>query len=225
MKELSIFVDESGDFGEYDYHSPYYILSFVFHEQERDISKELKVLNSKMSELELSNHTIHVGPIIRQEEEYRNMTFDKRKRILRNLMTFFRKTDIQYKTFHVEKKHIKDDIELVGILSKELSRFINYHLEYFLSFDVVKVYYDNGQIPVTRILSTALSILLSNVEFRKAMPSDYRLFQVADMLCSIELIKLKLQHSKLSNSEIAFFEEPQVFKKKYLKTIEQKLMK
>ena len=157
-----------------------------------------------MSELELSDHTIHVGPIIRQEE-YRNMSFDKRKRILRNLMTFFRKTNIRYKTLHVEKKNLKDDIELVSVLSKELSRFINNHLDYFLSFDIVKVYYDNGQIPVTRILSTALSILLSNVEFRKVMPSDYRLFQVADMLCSIELIKLKLKHSKLSNSEIAFF--------------------
>ena len=225
MRELSIFVDESGDFGEYDYHSPYYILSFVFHEQKHNISIELKTLNSKISELELSDHTIHVGPIIRQEEEYRNMSFDKRKRILRNLMTFFRKTNIRYKTFHVEKKNLKDDIELVSVLSKELSRFINNHLDYFLSFDIVKVYYDNGQIPVTRILSTALSILLSNVEFRKVMPSDYRLFQVADMLCSIELIKLKLKHSKLSNSEIAFFEEPKVFKKKYLKIIEQKLMK
>ena len=34
MKELSIFIDESGDFGEYDYHSPWYIVTMVFHEQE-----------------------------------------------------------------------------------------------------------------------------------------------------------------------------------------------
>ena len=27
MKELSIFIDESGDFGQYDYHAPYYIIS------------------------------------------------------------------------------------------------------------------------------------------------------------------------------------------------------
>ena len=32
MKELSIFVDESGDFGEYDYHSPYYIILMVLHD-------------------------------------------------------------------------------------------------------------------------------------------------------------------------------------------------
>lgn len=225
MKELSIFVDESGDFGEYDFHSPYYILSFVLHEQHHDITKELKKLESKITEIGLDNHAIHVGPIIRQEKEYRNMPFDKRKQIFRSLITFFKKTEIRYKTLYVEKKHIKDDIELVSVLSKDLSRFINNHLAYFLSFDVVKVYYDNGQIPVTRILSSALSILLSNVEFRKVIPSDYRLFQVADMLCSLELAKLKFKDSKLSNSEIAFFESPQVFKKKYLKVIEQKRMK
>ena len=37
MKELSIFIDESGNFGEYDYHSPYYIVSFVFHKQAADL--------------------------------------------------------------------------------------------------------------------------------------------------------------------------------------------
>ena len=37
MKELSIFVDESGDFGEYAVHSPYYIITMVYHEQDKDI--------------------------------------------------------------------------------------------------------------------------------------------------------------------------------------------
>ncbi len=29
MKELSVFIDESGDFGTYDYHSPWYIVNVV----------------------------------------------------------------------------------------------------------------------------------------------------------------------------------------------------
>ena len=29
MKEISIFVDESDDFGEYEKHSPYYIVPFI----------------------------------------------------------------------------------------------------------------------------------------------------------------------------------------------------
>ena len=37
MNELSIFIDESGDFGKYDYRSPCYLISMVFHDQEKDI--------------------------------------------------------------------------------------------------------------------------------------------------------------------------------------------
>jgi len=33
VKELSVFIDESGDYGEYEYHSPYYIISMAFHDQ------------------------------------------------------------------------------------------------------------------------------------------------------------------------------------------------
>lgn len=36
MKELSIFIDESGDFGEYDYHSPWYIVTWRLFRQEWD---------------------------------------------------------------------------------------------------------------------------------------------------------------------------------------------
>lgn len=32
MSELSIFNDKSGDFGQYDYLAPYYIISMVFHD-------------------------------------------------------------------------------------------------------------------------------------------------------------------------------------------------
>ena len=42
--ELSVFVDESGDFGEYDYHAPYYIISLVFHNQSHDIQFDLSHL-------------------------------------------------------------------------------------------------------------------------------------------------------------------------------------
>lgn len=42
MKELSIFVDESGDFGEYNYQSPYYIISMVFHNQNINIDQRFK---------------------------------------------------------------------------------------------------------------------------------------------------------------------------------------
>ena len=51
MKELSIFVDESGDLGEYDYRAPYYIISMVFHDQNYDMNKELAILEESLTHL------------------------------------------------------------------------------------------------------------------------------------------------------------------------------
>ena len=42
MRKPSIFVDESGDWGEYKHHSPYYIITFVFHDQGVDIAELMK---------------------------------------------------------------------------------------------------------------------------------------------------------------------------------------
>ena len=44
MKELSIFVDESGDFGEYNHRTPYYIISMVLHDQKIDITENFRLL-------------------------------------------------------------------------------------------------------------------------------------------------------------------------------------
>jgi len=41
MKELSIFIDESGDFGDYSPVSPYYIIFMVIHDQAKDIFDNL----------------------------------------------------------------------------------------------------------------------------------------------------------------------------------------
>lgn len=43
MRELSIFVDESGDWGEYKHHSPYYIITFVFHNQDVYMERRKKL--------------------------------------------------------------------------------------------------------------------------------------------------------------------------------------
>jgi len=48
MRELSLFIDESGDFGPYEPHSPYYILGFVFHDQANDISKHLDYIHQAL---------------------------------------------------------------------------------------------------------------------------------------------------------------------------------
>lgn len=49
LKELSIFIDESGDFGEYSFHSPYYIITMVFHNQTVDIQEQIQYLDRELS--------------------------------------------------------------------------------------------------------------------------------------------------------------------------------
>ena len=221
MGELSIFIDESGDFGVYDYHSPYYIITMVFHDQSSDISAPILKLEQDLRARGFPNHCVHTGPIIRRENEYAYLSIEERRRILNCMITFIKHSNIRYRCVHIEKKHIEDSVQAVAKLSKQISQFIKEHYNDFLSFEKVKIYYDNGQVELTKLLVSVFTILLPRVEMRKVLPSDYRLFQAADMFCSMELIRLKIATSTVSTSEIDFFGNIRDLKKNYLKPLEK----
>ena len=203
--ELSVFIDESGDFGEFDPRSPYYIISMVFHDQNISINDAVVKLDQELSYLNLNNLCIHTGPIIRREEIYAFMSIKERRRIFNKLIAFFRQVNIQYKCISVEKKPADDVIQITSKLSKKMSQFIRDNFEYFLSCETVKIYYDNGQIEVSRILASVFSALIPQSEFRKVLPKDYKLFQVADLVCTLELVRLKIADGSYSHSEELFF--------------------
>lgn len=69
-KTLSVFIDESGDFGKYDPKSSYYYVSMVLHDQSVDISSEIENLEERVANYGYPHHAIHVGPIIRREKAY-----------------------------------------------------------------------------------------------------------------------------------------------------------
>ena len=216
MRELSIFIDESGDFGPYDYHSPYYIIAMVFHDQTADISGPIAKLNRDLEAHGFPNHCVHTGPIIRRENEYGLETIETRRRILNSMVTFIKHCGIRYHCFHIEKKHIEDSVQVSVRLSLLISRFVREHYQDLLSYEKVKIYYDNGQIEISKILASVFTALLPEVEIRRVIPSDYRLFQAADMLCSMELIRLKAEASAISASEQEFFGNIRDLKKNYL---------
>lgn len=222
LKELSIFIDESGDFGEYAPHSPYYIITMIFHNQDESIQTSITRLNQELSYLNLDNLCIHTGPIIRRKEIYKNMSVKERRQIFNKMVAFIRQINIQYKCFSIEKRNISDVVDATGKLSKQISQFIRDHYEKFLSFDIVKIYYDNGQVEVSKILSSVFNALLPNPIFRKVMPAEYKLFQAADLLCTIELVKLKIKNNLLSKSETVFFGNIRDLKKNYIKPLSRK---
>ena len=140
------------------------------------------------------------------------------------MMSFFRNTELRVKTVYIEKKHIADSVEAAGKLAKQISQFVRDNYSYFLSYDCVKVYYDNGQVELSRILSSVFNSLLDNVQFRRVIPSDYRLFQVADMVCTLTLVDLKYSSHQLSKSEMLFFGDERTLHKNYLKPLDAKRM-
>ena len=166
---------------------------------------KLKKLEENLTSIGFSQHCVHTGPIIRRENEYEYISITQRRRIFNHMVAFINHINITYHCVHIEKKHIGDSVEAVTKLSKQISSFIRDHYQEFIDFDIVKIYYDNGQVEITKLLASVFTVLLPNVEIKRVIPSDYRLFQVADLLCSMELIKLKIESASVSESEREFF--------------------
>lgn len=106
--------------------------------------------------------------------------------------------------------------QMVSRISREVSTFLREHLEFLQSFDRIIVYYDNGQKEITNLVNTLFNAFLE-AEVRKVSPSDYSLFQAADMFCTLTLLEEKLKSEGLSNSEKEFFMSVRDLKKNYLK--------
>ena len=84
------------------------------------------------------------------------------------------------------------------------------------------MYYDNGQHELNRILNTVFATQLTDYDIRRVIPNDYRLFQVADLICTLELLKIKAENGQLSNSEEKIFHNKRDLKSDFLKGIRKK---
>lgn len=220
-KILSCFIDESGDFGEFDSHSPFYMVSIVLHEQALSIQSQIDGMEAYLSSLGFPHHALHAGPLIRREALYKEMLMEERKKLFNLLFNFARKLPIRFLCCKVKKSECRDADELEARLTKEITKDLRRCDEYFQSFDQIIIYYDNGQKPVKRILNIIFNSMFSNVEVRKVSPSDYKLFQVADLICTLELTNEKIPSGTFSNTEREFFHSPREFRKEYWRKIEK----
>jgi hypothetical protein len=222
VKDLSVFIDESGDFGEYEHHSPFYIVTLVFHNQSESITENISHLDSKIRSYGMPDYTIHTGPLIRREDEFFNLSLLDRKRIFNAIYNFTRTSNISYYSLVVEKKQCVEDLDLVVKLTKQLSAFLNERMIYLTEYDRIICYYDYGQRELTHILVSVFNTVLNNVDFKKVAPANYKLFQATDLLCTMELISLKAERKMLSKSELTFFSSSKAFEKSYLRAIKRK---
>lgn len=226
-KEISVFVDESGSFAPAgsDLHSPYYLLCMVFHDQSDDIADAIAQLREAFMQMGFdADCAVHAGPMIRREEEYRTMPRELRIRIFRRMMVFIQKANFKYKCFKLFKPYNSGERAIHDTLLQDVVDFLVSHREDFNAAEKIKVYYDNGQAQVSALLKEAFAIYSAKVEFAADVrPSKYRLFQAADVICTLELAKAKLiANGSISESEDRFFGGIKNFKKNYLKPLSRK---
>lgn len=223
MKEkvLSVFVDESGDFGEFNPASPNYYVAMVLHDQNIDISKNICALEKQVTTWGYPEHNIHTGPLIRRESVYKYDLREERKALFNALYHFTRMLDIKYIYTTINQRECAEKTKLAYIerLTKEITAVLKENQAYFHAFDSIIVYYDYGQIELAQILTSVFNLLFSSVEFRKIEPNQYKLAQVADLICTVEAIG---QKEVLTKSEIEFFYSKNEFRKNIYKNIVKK---
>lgn len=228
QRELSIFIDESGDFGPAQKHSPFYILSLVLHDQSDDITGQLDKIHAALQSRGLTaDHAIHTGPLVRREQDYRWLDLPARRSIFRVLVDFVRLCDVTHHSWAFSKRELTDADKLVGAMSRAVGALIRENFSYFSQWDRVVIYYDNGQKEITNLVNSVFNAHLTNVEVRKVVPSDYSLFQAADLCCTLTLLRQKIATDGLSSSERDFFSTAhgsaeRALKKGYFKTMDRK---
>ena len=225
-KTLSIFVDESGRFLYPDEVSRFYILGLVLHDQDIDLEPLCAKLDRDWVDMGLSGHCFHAGPLIRKEKDYAILNREFRARIFARMAAFVRKADIRFRCLVVDKHFVSSSEQIVEYLRRKLTDFLRVDLPRLEVFDTIKVYYDCGQSPVTNLLHRTFDEGLSvPVEFAQMVrPERYKLFQVADFMCTVKLVEEKLRHGiPMTVSECRFFGGPRSFRRNTLKPIQNKI--
>ena len=223
MKELSVFVDESGD---KSLHARYFLVTVVIHDQANKITEKINAYEQSLATADLPNIPFHSEPLLNGHEGYADLSLSQRKKLLYSFNVLVQRLPIQYATFVYKHRKRKDPEVLAQHIERDLTALINEHLQLFQDFDKVKIYYDNGQKLVRQALYGAISSCLSQqaVIRKKTTMTEYRLAQVADYLCTIELAAVKYAAKENGGTYDKFFGGIGTFKKNWLKQARRKLL-
>lgn len=224
MSDLSIFADESGG---QNGRSRYCLVTLVFHNQSDPINAAIVEYAADLARRGLDDVVSHAGPLMYGTGDYATYDMGTRKMMLSVFEGFVRRLPFRYHTFAYKRSEVSDPAEFTRRFKRDLVILLMDELAYFQDFNVVKIYYDGGQPMVTKALHKAIDFAISKqaVEYRAASPRDYRFFQVADYLCTLELADIKFHAKELTKTDIKVFgADYQAFKRNHLKKIRGKLI-
>ena len=148
---------------------------------------------------------------------------EKRKyiehKLFGRMIAFARKAPVRYCAFCVDKRYCNTPQAVEASLFEQVVACLDQNRQLFSSYRQIKVYYDNGQAQVRELLKRAFAAVGATFAENVA-PGRYRLFQVADLVCTIELLKAKLDVGiPLTKSELRFFNDIRELKKNYIRPL------
>lgn len=222
MRELSIFIDESGDAA---FRSKFYLVTLVFHDQSVSLAGRFAKYEAALRDQQLDCMPFHFNPLLNGNDDYRWKDIRNRKRQLAAFTAFVQYLPIRYATFLFEKRgRLDDPVRLAAAIEADVSRFLRANLADLQRYDKVKIYYDGGQSLVTRALHKVIegTLAAQAAIYRDTTPGKYRLAQVADYLCGIELTAAKYERHLQTKTDTEFFGGTRDFKKNFLKKMRKK---
>ena len=212
MRELSIFVDESEAtaFPTDTTCSPSSCTANRTASRSRP-----RLYESALRAKGLPDIPFHASPLMNGKDQYSGLDLRTCKMMLGSFRVFFRHMPVKYHTFAYATKQFASLDRLAGAMRRDIVNFLFDNLAELQSYDMVKVYYDNGQHSIAESLHRAIEYALSKdaVVYRSAQPSEYRLSQAADYICTMELTAIKYAEHTATATDEKFFGKWSDFKK------------
>ena len=222
-KRLNLHIDESGN---QDLCEGRYLVAVVLHEHGACIANAISRYESRLVEAGLPDIPFHGKDLLHGHSCYDNVSLGDRRRLLTQFSRFVRELPISYFTLRYDSTTVHNKNELKARIRRDLASYIFEKLSYFQSFDVIAVYYDNGQGAVSAALHDALDFVLAKnvADYRHADPNARRLLQVADYVCTSQRIAEDFDAERQSKTHERFFDNRRKFIQSFKKQLDKKML-
>ncbi len=223
VKRLNLHIDESGN---QDLSEGRYLLTVVLHDHSEDVDDVIGRYKARLAAAGLPDVPFHGKDLLHGNEGYATVSPGDRKRLLTQFARLVRELPISFFTLHYDTAIVHDKGELEARIRRDLASLVFDKLAFFQGFDVIAVYYDNGQGVVSAALHDALDFVLAKnvADYRDADYDARRLLQVADYVCTVERIAEDYDAGRQSKTHERFFGNRRDFMQSFKKQLGRKAL-
>ena len=160
VNRLNLHIDESGS---QDFSEGRYIVAVVLHDHSANIADPIDRYECRLSIAGLPNIPFYGKDLLHGNQDYAAVSPGDRKRLLAQFARFVRELPFSFFVLRYGVSDARNREELEARIRRDLVLFVFDRLPYFQLFDVIAVYYDNGQGAVSIALRDALDFALAKM--------------------------------------------------------------